>query len=193
MEPAPPFEGVVLCGGRSRRMGRDKALLPLDGVAMARRVADALVAAGAVEVTAVGGDVDGLRRVGLDAVADREPGEGPFPATVDALERARHPLVLVVSCDLVAPSPPAMAQVVAELLRHPDAQVAVPLDGGHHQWTHAAWRASAAPALRAARAAGVGSLRRGTAGLRVVEVVGIATRALADADTPDDLPGGADR
>ncbi|HJR26495.1 MAG TPA: NTP transferase domain-containing protein, partial [Acidimicrobiales bacterium] len=45
----PPFTGVVLCGGRSTRMGRDKALLELHGVPMARRVADALTAAGAAE------------------------------------------------------------------------------------------------------------------------------------------------
>ena len=35
-----PFSGAVLCGGSSRRMGRDKATLLVDGVPMAGRVAD---------------------------------------------------------------------------------------------------------------------------------------------------------
>ena len=44
MAPAPrdtgiAFAGAVLTGGRSSRMGRDKATLPVDGVPMAARVA----------------------------------------------------------------------------------------------------------------------------------------------------------
>jgi molybdopterin-guanine dinucleotide biosynthesis protein A len=68
--------GAVLCGGASRRMGRDKALLPLDGLPLAVRVAQALGEAGAAEVVAVGGDRDGLASWDLPAVPDRWPGEG---------------------------------------------------------------------------------------------------------------------
>lgn len=169
-------------------MGRDKALLPIDGVAMARRVADALVEAGAAEVLALGGDLTGLAEVGLDARADAEPGEGPFPATLHALQLAAHPVVLVVSCDLVAPSADTMWQVVDALRAAPDAMVAVPVVDAHHQWTHAAWRTAAVASLQAARDRGIGSLRRGTVGLPMVELARLPPAGLADADQPEDLP-----
>lgn len=172
-------------------MGRDKALLEVDGAAMARRVADALVAAGATSVVALGGDAEGLAALGLASRPDREPGAGPFPATVQAVEDADEELVLVVACDLVAPSAATMAAVVAALADVEDHHGAVPVVAGHHQWMHAAWRRSALPVLQAERAAGTASLKRAAASLRLVDVTGLPAADLADADAPSDLPGGA--
>lgn len=183
------FEGVVLCGGESSRMGRDKALLPIDGVPMAVRVASALHAAGATTVRAIGGDEEGLVRAGLVVEPDRAPGGGPFPATIQALREAREEIVLVVSCDLVAPSPDAMRTTVERLAGDPAALLAVPLSDGHRQWTHTAWRTSALPALEAAWEAGARSLRRAGADLRLAEVTELDPAALVDADSPADLPG----
>lgn len=85
----PPFAGAVLCGGASRRMGRDKALIPVDGRTLAGRVADALDAAGASPVVAVGGDLAALRAEGLTAVPDAMPGAGPLAGIVTALGPGR--------------------------------------------------------------------------------------------------------
>ena len=46
--------GVVLTGGASRRMGRTKALVEIDGVPMAARVAAALAGAGCESVVLLG-------------------------------------------------------------------------------------------------------------------------------------------
>ncbi|MBU6317480.1 MAG: NTP transferase domain-containing protein, partial [Acidobacteria bacterium] len=70
--------GAVLCGGRSSRMGRDKALVPHRGIPMVRSVADALTAGGCSEVVAVGGDTVGLGTLGFDVTPDLHPGEGPL-------------------------------------------------------------------------------------------------------------------
>ncbi len=97
--------GAVLCGGRSTRMGRDKAMVEVDGVPMAGRVAAALRAAGCHPVLAIGGDAPALAAIGLDAVADDHPGEGPLGGILTAL-RCFEPMpasaqaVVIVSCDV---------------------------------------------------------------------------------------------
>lgn len=173
-------------------MGSDKALLVLDGEAMARRVAQALDAAGAAEVFAVGGDAARLEALGLRVVPDDTPGGGPLPATLTALRAAREPIVLVASCDLVHPSATAMARVVAFLdAAPPDVHGAVPVVSGHRQWTHAAWRAATAAHLDELLAAGATSFHRAASDLRLSEVVAIDPAAVVDADTPAELPEGA--
>lgn len=170
-------------------MGRDKALIELEGRAMAQRAADALAAGGASEVFAVGGDGPALASLGLDRRPDHHPGAGPLAATVTALEEASEEHVLVVGCDLLHPSPTAMAATVQALVDHPGAVAAVPVAGGHRQWVHAAWHRRALPALHEAVAAGERSIRRVAAGLLVFELEHLDPSALRDADTPGDLPG----
>lgn len=188
MGDLPRFTGAVLCGGASRRMGRDKALLPVEGRPMAARVADALQGAGAAEVLAIGGDAEALVELGFEVRPDGHPGDGPLPATITALQAAREDAVLVVSCDLVHPDAAAMAATVRALLEHPGAVGAVPIDDGHRQWTHAAWRPDAARALMAAYERGERSLKRAGADLLIFELAGLDPEALRDADEPGDLP-----
>ncbi|HWL44689.1 MAG TPA: NTP transferase domain-containing protein [Ilumatobacter sp.] len=94
--------GVVLTGGVSRRMGRDKALVEVDGVAMAARVAAALVDAGCNPVWCQGGDAMALAATGLAVHADSAPGQGPVPAILDALAALPSGAsgLVVAACDL---------------------------------------------------------------------------------------------
>jgi molybdopterin-guanine dinucleotide biosynthesis protein A len=171
-------------------MGRDKATLVVDGRPMAVRVSDALLQAGAVEVVAIGGDPGTLGELGLRVVPDDEPGGGPLPATITALRNASTDIVLVLSCDLVRPSPQAITTLVDELRSAaPEVRAAIPVVGGAHQWTHAAWRRAAVEALQGARASGTRSLRRAAADLTIRAVHGLREDDLADADDPLDLPG----
>lgn len=167
-------------------MGRDKALLEVDGAPMAVRVARALREAGAREIVAVGGS-DELAALGLRLVPDEAPGAGPLGGIITAFGALPDDVVLVVSCDLVTPSAAAMRRTVDALA----ADVAVPSQpGGPPQWMHAAWRRSTEGPLRRCFAAGERSIHRAVAaaGLAVTPVDGIEAVALADADTPDALP-----
>lgn len=98
----PPL-GAVLAGGASRRMGRTKALVAVEGEPMAARVASAASAAGCDPVVLVGGDPRELAPLGLRVVADLAPGEGPVGGVVTALveaERLGARSVFVAACDL---------------------------------------------------------------------------------------------
>jgi molybdopterin-guanine dinucleotide biosynthesis protein A len=175
-------------------MGRDKALIPVGGTPMVVRVAEALWVAGARDVVGVGREPHALAAHRLSTMPDGQPGAGPVAGIATALAWADgNELVMVVGCDLVAPSPTAIGATLAALARNPAAGVAVPVSGGRTQWHHAAWRPWAGPALEEALGAGATSVGGAVAaaGLAVVGVDGIHPDALADADVPGDLPAEA--
>ncbi|HEX6237614.1 MAG TPA: molybdenum cofactor guanylyltransferase [Acidimicrobiales bacterium] len=191
------WAGAVLCGGASSRMGRDKALIVLDGRPLAVRVAEALARAGARRVAAIGGDGAALAAAGLDPVPDDWPGAGPLGGLVTALRWAGGvaggpQAVVVAACDLLAPSPAALEATVAALGRDPSADAAVPVVGDRRQWVHGAWRPTAESPLSEQLERGRRAIHAAVARARlaVVEVEGLPPGALADADVPDDLPDG---
>ncbi|MGH9188236.1 MAG: molybdenum cofactor guanylyltransferase, partial [Acidimicrobiales bacterium] len=151
--------------------------------------AEALRTAGAAEVFTVGGAVADLVALGLDARPDLYPGQGPLGGLVTALAEAGGDLVAVLACDLVAPTPSAVRAIIGALEASPDADAALAFADGRRQWTHGAWRRRAATRLSAAFEAGERAIHRAAVGLRLVDVYGLDPRALADADTPGQLPG----
>jgi molybdenum cofactor guanylyltransferase len=119
--------GLLLTGGRSRRLGADKARLVLDGETLARRMA-ARLAAVCDAVYEVG---PGL--TGLPSVTERPAGSGPLAALAaggDALrERGEFGPALLVAVDL-----PRIGVPVLELLRDwQGAPTVVPEAGGRLQ------------------------------------------------------------
>lgn len=97
------WTGVVLAGGRSTRMGRDKALLPHPdtGQPLVLRQLDLLRAAGCAEVLLSVRDDQDYTVVPPDVAIVRDSGEhGPLAALSAALSAAAHPLVLVLAVDL---------------------------------------------------------------------------------------------
>lgn len=177
-------------------MGRDKALIVLDGRPLAARVGEALAIAGATRVVTIGGDRTGLAAAGLDPVADAWPGEGPLGGLVTALRWARDTpgspqVVVVVACDLVAPSARALRATAGALVHDAGGDVAVPLVGQRRQWVHAAWRMRAERPLAAQFERGERAIHAAVAAARltVVEVAGFDVDVVADADLPGDLPG----
>ena len=182
-----PFAGVILTGGSSHRMGEDKCFLVHDGAPLVQRVADALGRAGASTVRCIGGDLDGLRSLGLAAQPDAHPGEGPLGAVVQVLDAAEpDELTAILAVDLLWPDPRAIATLVAAAAAEP-ADVVLPDSGGHLQVLHGVWRRSAMAHLRAEFQSGVRSLTAAIAGLVTVRSMQQAPTGFLDADTPEQL------
>jgi molybdenum cofactor guanylyltransferase len=182
-----PFTGAVLTGGASTRMGTDKAQLVVDGRALASIAAAALADAGAAEVLAIGGDLDALRALGLDARPDEHPGEGPLGGIITALGAATHDVTVVLACDMPAIDRDAVAALVAALDAESAADVAAALDGDRLQVLTAAYRGRVRPVLEARFGEGERAVRRAIESLVVVTVDDLEPRTLADVDGPADL------
>lgn len=178
--------GAVLCGGRSTRMGRDKATLTVDGEVMAVRVAGALRGAGCTPVLAIGGRDDVLEALGLYVVPDVWPGDGPLGGILTALDAFGDAgAVVVVSCDLPWLTSAAIYAVVAALGDH-DVAIAV---GDRPEPLCAVWRPAVAGVIRARFDAGERAVHRMLATLDVGTAV-VDPGSVRNVNTPADLRRG---
>src|SRR5438046_2516502 len=90
--------GFITAGGRSSRMGTDKAWLELGGRAMIEQVIAALApVTGSVAIIANSAE---YARLGLPVFADAQSGIGPLEAIRTALANSATSRVLLVGCDL---------------------------------------------------------------------------------------------
>jgi len=125
-KPAAGLEGAILAGGRSRRMGRDKLLLPFGDGTVLQAVSRALIPL-----------VERLRLIGreptsglplLAAQPDIHPGLGPLSGVHTALATAEGDRVLVVAGDLPFVTTGFLRGLVEGLTAELDA--VVPCPGG---------------------------------------------------------------
>jgi molybdopterin-guanine dinucleotide biosynthesis protein A/rhodanese-related sulfurtransferase len=183
------FAGAVLCGGRSSRMGVDKAFLVVDGRPLVVTVTAALRGAGAGAVRAVGGDAANLIGLGIDPVEDRWPGDGPLGGIATALGRAgRFDLVAVLACDLPGATAAGVRRIVTALDAAPLAGVAVPVVDGRREPLFAAWRPSvAAPVVTRLFRAGERAVHRVLDAAGAVEVTGFDPAEVRNVNRPADL------
>lgn len=177
--------GVVLAGGGSRRMGRTKALVEIDGVAMGDRVLAALDTAGCDPLLVYGGDPDELRVLAAPVVADRYPGEGPVGGVLGALEHLGESVgrALVVACDLPDIGADVLDPLLAADLEHGHVAVA---STDRAEPMCAVWSRRSRPIVRAAFDDGERALHRVLERLDVVDVP-VPPAGLRNVNTPDDL------
>jgi molybdopterin-guanine dinucleotide biosynthesis protein A len=93
--------GIILAGGKSTRMGRDKAMEPVLGTQLIRRVFDSLKPlAEQVLVVTSRGLVSLPYPEETDVVTDIYPDKGPLSGIYTGLASARYDYSIVVGCDM---------------------------------------------------------------------------------------------
>jgi len=130
---------IVLAGGRSRRMGTDKSMLPIDGRPMIEHICRQLCGTFA-RVLISANDAGKLSFLGLEVVPDRIPDQGPLMAVASALEASNSELNLIVGCDIPRIRLPLVRRMLAAA---EGADIVIPVtEDGERQPLFAVYRRS---------------------------------------------------
>lgn len=140
--------GIVLCGGRSSRMGRPKAWLPFGNEVMLQRVVRVLSGGvnPVVVVAAPGQDVPELPAT-VEIVRDEVEGNGPLEGLAAGLAAltGKVDAAYLSSCDVPFLKPEFVRRVISLL---GDAAIAVPRVDGYHHPLAAVYRVEVLPQVR---------------------------------------------
>jgi molybdopterin-guanine dinucleotide biosynthesis protein A len=187
----PDRSAAILAGGKSSRMGRNKALLDVGGSSMVRRTA-ALLRPLVDDLFLVADDAAPYASLGLPILPDVHHGCGSLGGIHAAIAGAAHPLVLCVACDM-----PHLAAAVPELLlasAGPDDDALIPRVGDRPEPLLAVYGRGALPAMERAIIAGRLRIIDAIRGLRVrfldeerIRAVDPSLRSFVNVNTPEQL------
>jgi len=180
---------IILAGGESQRMGRDKATLALGEHSLLQRVVaivQPLFPQVLVSVRQPRPDIE------LPQICDTQPNAGPLAGLCAALEKSTTPWIFAVATDM----PFVQAALIEHLaLRRADFQAVVPVVAGHPQPLAAFYTVGALAVIQDLLAGnGKRSLRAALERLNVCYVdeselraADPGLRSFFDLDTPEDL------
>lgn len=140
--------GIVLCGGRSSRMGRPKAWLPFAGETLLQRTVRTLqlVVDPIIVVAAPNQDLPDLPE-GIQIARDEREFLGPLKGLATGLEalKGRADAAYLSSCDVPFLLPVFVRRVIEQL---GDADICMPDIDGYPHPLAACYRVSVLPAVR---------------------------------------------
>ena len=182
-----PLYGLVLAGGRSSRMGRDKAALPVGGRTQLEHAMTLLAPHVARAFVSVRADqrADPLRS-GFEQIADTRDDLGPIAGIIAAQERYPQSAWLVLACDLPLLDAATLALLVRE--RAPE-RLATAFRSSHDALPEplcAVWEPASRAALAAYVARGKSCPRKFLLGADLQLIDELNPRALDNANTPEE-------
>jgi molybdopterin-guanine dinucleotide biosynthesis protein A len=182
-----PVHGLILAGGSSSRMRRDKALLQYRGeTQLERAVALAGRHTRAVFISVRAGQAADPARARHPLIVDSLPGEGPIVGIRSAL--AAHPEVawLVLACDLPFLDDAALETLLRERDPESFATAFRSTHDGLPEPLCALWEPSAGPALAEYQAAGGHCPRKFLMRHKARLLEPLDTRTLDNVNTPEE-------
>jgi len=190
-----PISGFVLAGGKSSRMGEDKALMEINGQSLLAR-SIALVQS-VCESAAVIGPCDRYSGLGLgvEIIEDAVEPCGPLGGILTSLRHSQHEYALVLACDLPLMTERFLHYLAgAALAEGPD--VVVPVDGsGEYEPLCALYARTCLPAIESGIAARQFKVSRFYASVNKLRVIGTGEirhfspdfAIFSNVNTPEDL------
>ncbi len=123
---------VVLAGGQSRRMGRNKALLPIKGEPMIQRVIETCQKL-SNNIVVVSNDPNTYPFIKQKIISDRYPNKGPLAGLESAMYHSDDEWFILAPCD----SPSLSHEVFKHLLTESSgSDIVVPVFNGKEQPLH---------------------------------------------------------
>ena len=99
-EPLPlPVTGLILSGGKSKRMGRPKAFLPYEGSTVIGHIVSEIKDL-FNEIFIVANEVESFEDLGVDVVKDILPHRGPLGGILSGLMTSSNHYAFVMACDM---------------------------------------------------------------------------------------------
>jgi molybdopterin-guanine dinucleotide biosynthesis protein A len=179
---------IILAGGNSKRMGRDKASLPFNGDTLLQRVIDSVQPIFTQTLISVR---QHRADIALPQIYDVQSDGGPLVGLISALEATTTSWAFVVACDMPFVVPAVIVQLSNFRAAH---QAVIPVVGEYAQPLAAFYARSCLPALQHSLESGNKSLIKA---LNALDVCYVAEdellkfdpllRSFIDLDTPQDV------
>jgi molybdopterin-guanine dinucleotide biosynthesis protein A len=183
----PPITGLVLAGGRSARMGRDKALLVVDGQTQLARAAQLLAeVCGSALVAVRAEQAQAPAYAPFDLVVDEPEVGGPAAGLLAAWRRAPDDALLVLAVDLPRVDAPLLRRLIEARGSAAIATAYAHADGTLEPLC-TVWEPAAREILRASAQNSSVSLRRVLESSAVCRLLPPEPDVIRSVNTPDDF------
>ena len=90
--------GIILAGGASSRMGKDKGLCDFRGKSLVKYAIEALLPI-SDSIIISSNNIEGYKKFGYDVVVDQHKNIGPIGGLYSSLKKSTSPHNLIISCD----------------------------------------------------------------------------------------------
>jgi molybdenum cofactor guanylyltransferase len=136
---------VILAGGKSSRMGQNKALLPINGLSNIERIKNKISEV-FEDILLVANDREIYEFLHLPIVEDKVKEKGPLAGIQAGLLAAKHDANVFIACDM----PFVAVEIANKLIEESEGyDVVIPVVAGKHQPLFAIYKKSILPVLEA--------------------------------------------